>query len=95
MAYAVVHFFPGGTKEHYEASIAAVHPSRDTLPKGQIFHAAGPSDGGWTILAVHDSKESWEAFRNGVLMPKFEKGIAGGFPSPPQETTFEVQNLQR
>jgi hypothetical protein len=40
MAYAIMHFFPGGTKEQYEASIAAVHPSRSTLPKGQIFHAA-------------------------------------------------------
>ena len=37
MAYAIVHHFPGGTKEQYEASIAAVHPARDALPKGQIF----------------------------------------------------------
>ena len=43
MAYVIVHFFPGGTKEQYEASIAAVHPTRDSLPKGQIFHAAGAS----------------------------------------------------
>ena len=41
MAYGIVHHFPGGTKEQYEASLAAVHPSRDSLPKGQIFHAAG------------------------------------------------------
>ena len=26
MAYGIVHFFPGGTQEQYEASIAAVHP---------------------------------------------------------------------
>ena len=37
MAYAIVHQFPGGTREQYVASIAAVHPSRDSLPKGQIF----------------------------------------------------------
>jgi hypothetical protein len=64
MAYAIVHHFPGGTKEQYEASIAAVHPGRKSLPKGQIFHAAGPSAGGWTIVAVHASKESWEQFRD-------------------------------
>ena len=58
MAYGIVHHFPGGTKEQYEASIAAVHPNRSSLPKGQSFHAAGASAGGWTILAVHDSKES-------------------------------------
>ena len=41
MAFGIVHFFPGGTKENYEASIAAVHPSDGSLPDGQIFHAAG------------------------------------------------------
>ena len=95
MAYGIVHHFPGGTEEEYEASIAVVHPSRDTLPEGQIFHAAGPSDGGWTVIAVHDSKESWERFRDDTLMPKMSAGIEGGFSSPPQETAFEVHNLQR
>ena len=95
MAYGVIHYFPGGTKEQYEASIAAVHPSRDSLPKGQTFHTAGPSAGGWTIVAVHDSKESWEKFRDNTLMPRMQQGIKGGFTSPPQETTFEVYNLQR
>jgi hypothetical protein len=93
MAYGVVHHFPGGTKEQYEASIAAVHPSRDSMPEGQIYHAAGPSDGGWTIIAVHDSRESWEKFRDGTLMPRMQAGIEGGFTSPPQETGFEVHNL--
>ena len=95
MAYAIVHFFAGGTKEQYEASIAAVHPNRTTLPKGQIFHAAGPSTGGWTIVAVHDSKESWEDFRDGILMPQLKKGITGGFTNPPEETAIEVHNLQK
>ena len=95
MAYAIMHFFPGGTKEQYEASIAAVHPSRNSLPKGQIFHVAGPSTDGWRIVAVHDSKESWEQFRDNVLMPQMQKGITGGFAQPPQETAFEVHNLQK
>ena len=94
MAYAIVHHFPGGTKEQYEASIAAVHPSRKSLPKGQIFHAAGPSAGGWTIMVVHDSKESWERFRDGILMPRMQQGIKGGFTTTPQETSFDVHNLQ-
>src|ERR1700688_4001720 len=95
MAYAIMHFFPGGTKEQYEASIAAVHPSRSTLPKGQIFHAAGPTTGGWQIEAVHDSKESWERFRDGTLLPQMQKGIPGGFAGPPTESGFEVHNLQK
>jgi hypothetical protein len=94
MAYGLVHHFPGGTKEQYEASIAAVHPADGVLPEGQIFHAAGPSAGGWTIIAVHDSKESWERFRNGILFPAFEQGIEGGFTTEPQETVFDVHNLK-
>jgi hypothetical protein len=93
MAYGVVHFFPGGTKEQYEASIAAVHPGRQSMPKGQIYHAAGPSKGGWTIVAIHDSKSSWEDFRDKILMPKMQAGVKGGFTALPQEQSFEVHNL--
>jgi hypothetical protein len=95
MAYGIMHFFPGGTKEQYEAVLAAVHPSRNSLPKGQIVHVAGPSAGGWTIVAVHESKESWEHFRDDILMPQMKKGINGGFGGPPQETAFDVHNLQK
>jgi hypothetical protein len=91
--YGVVHFFPGGTKEQYEASIAAVHPAAGKLPAGQIFHAAGASTGGWTILAVHESKESWEQFRDGTLLPRMQQGIAGGFAAPPEETAIDLYNV--
>jgi len=94
LAYGVVHYFPGGTKDQYEVSIAAVHPDRKTLPKGQLFHAAGPSAGGWTIVAVHESKQSWESFRDNVLLPRMKQGIPGGFTTPPQEQGFEVHNKQ-
>ena len=92
MSYGVVHTFPGGTKDQYEASIAAVHPADGSLPDGQLFHAAGPSGDGWTIVAVHDSQESWEQFRDEKLMPTMSAGIDGGFTTPPQEKTFEVYN---
>src|SRR5258708_15991822 len=92
MAYGVVHKFAGGTKEQYEASIAAVHPEGGGLPEGQLFHAAGSSTDGWTIIAVHDSREGWERFRDGTLMPRMAQGIAGGFTAPPEETGFEIYN---
>jgi hypothetical protein len=95
MAYGVVHHFSGGTKDQYEASIAAVHPADGSLPTGQIFHAAGPSDTGWTIVALHDSKQSWETFRDTVLMPRMQAGIEGGFSSPPEESGFEVASQVR
>ncbi|MDX6199668.1 MAG: hypothetical protein QOJ79_2819 [Actinomycetota bacterium] len=93
MAFGVVHHFAGGTKEQYDASVAAVHPGKDKLPDGQIFHAAGPSAGGWTILAVHDSKESWELFRDQTLLPRLQAGVEGGFAGPPQETEIDIDTL--
>src|SRR4029450_6182587 len=75
--------------------IRAVPPNgvRD-LPEGQMSHAAGPSQDGWTIVAIHDSRESWERFRDNTLMPRLQAGIEGGFASPPQEMTFEAENHQ-
>ena len=90
MAYGVVHYFPGGTRQQYEAALAAVHPGADQLPDGQIYHHAGPGDGGWVVVAIHESRQSWENFRDNVLMPKLKQGIPGAFTEPPQERTFEV-----
>jgi hypothetical protein len=94
MPHGIIHFFPGGTREQYDAAIAAVHPSATELPAGQIFHAAGPSDGGWTIMAVHDSKASWDAFHNDILTPRMEAGIDGGFTVPPEETEVELVTVK-
>jgi len=92
--YAIVHHFPGGTKKQYIDSVGALHPGKNSLPKGQIFHAAGPSADGWTVVAIHESKKSWLEFHDSILMPRMQKGIKGGFKTPPQETSFAVQNLQ-
>ena len=83
-----------GSFDQYDTTLAAVHVT-NSLPEGQIFHAAGQSAGGWTVVAIHDSKESWERFRDGVLMPRLQQGISGGFTTPPQETTFDVHNLKK
>ena len=93
MKYGIIHHFPGGTKDQYDTTLAAVHTGSGSLPQGQLFHAAGPSVDGWLVVAVHDSKESWERFRDDILLPRLKQGINGGFTTPPQETTFEVANL--
>jgi hypothetical protein len=94
MAFGIIHRFPGGTMEQYEASLAAVHPADGSLPPGQTHHFAGPTDDGWVIVAIHDSKESWERFRDETLMPKLQQGVEGGFQGPPQETSFETSRVQ-
>ncbi len=46
-------------------------PGDGRVPDGELFRAAGPSEDGWTmIVAIHESRESWERFRDGVLLPR-------------------------
>lgn len=91
MAYVITHFFEGGTEEQYNASLAAAHPS-DGLPEGQTYHAAGPTEGGWLVVAVWDSKESCDRFIEEKLAPNLGK-VEGAFTGPPVERTAEVVNL--
>ena len=93
--FGIVHRFPGGTKEQYEASTAQVHPADGSLPAGQTYHAAGPTDDGWLVIAIWDSPASWERFRDETLMPGLQAVGDAGFPSPPQETTFEIHKEQQ
>jgi hypothetical protein len=92
VAYAIIHFFPGGTREQYEEMLEELHPGKGQLPAGQTFHSAGPSAGGWTIMAVHDSKESWDRFVESAVEPWKQRGRKRAFQVPPQEIAFEVYN---
>ena len=44
-------------------------------------------------MAVHETQESWEQFRDTILLPRMQQGIDGGFTSPPQETTIDVYKV--
>jgi len=92
MAYTIVNRFKGGNKDQYEAAIARVHPA-EGLPEGQTIHVAGQADGEWFVVAVWDSKDSWERFRNETLLPGLQE-TEGTFDGPPEESAFEVHNLE-
>jgi len=94
LAYAVTHNFPNGTEEQYRAALKSVHPADGNLPSGQTYHAAGPTEDGWMVVAVYDSKENWERFRDEDLRPGLQSA-EGAFSTPPQEVAFEVANLQQ
>jgi len=94
MAYGIIHRFAGGTQEQYENGLKAVHPhGGNALPAGQTLHVAGPTPDGWLVMAVHDSKESWEKYRDDVLLPGLAK-VENGYPDPPEEIYFDVYKLQ-
>ena len=94
MAFGIVHRFPGGTKEQYEAALARVHPADGSLPEGQTNHIAGSTEDGWIVVALFDSEESWERFRDQTLMPGLQELGDAGFPGPPEQTTFEVYKVK-
>ena len=91
MAYLITHFYPGATKQQYIATVDAVHPAGD-LPRGQVFHAAGPTEGGWLVVAVWESKEACDRFVADILMPKLPT-IEGGVVGPPEERSMVVDTL--
>ena len=91
MAFLITHFYEGGTKQQYQAVLAAAHPG-DGLPPGQTYHAAGPTEGGWLIVAVWDSQAAFDTFLHDTLLPSLQN-VSGGFAGPPQERTAEVANL--
>ena len=92
MAFLITHFYEGGTADQYKAVLTAAHPG-GKLPPGQTYHAAGPTDGGWLIVAVWDSRDAFESFLNDTLLPDLQTTV-GGFHGPPQQRTAEVANLQ-
>ena len=89
MAYLIVNDFEGGTREQYDATNRGGAPSR-CLPAGQTHHYAGPSTNGWVVVAVWESKEIWEKFRDETLLPAFQ-GQGSVLPGPPKTTEFEVE----
>jgi hypothetical protein len=91
MTYLLTHFWPGGTEEQYRTMLAVVRPP-DGLPDGQISHAAGPTEGGYLIAALWDSKESSDRFVSEVLLASMP--VEGGYESQPDERAAEVSNYQ-
>jgi hypothetical protein len=88
MTYMITHFWPEGTEAQYNATVAVVHPPLG-LPDGQTYHVAGPTEGGFLITAVWDSKEQCDAF----VQEKLSEPVEGGLEGHPDERAAEVTNL--
>ena len=71
--------------------LKVVRPSQG-LPAGQTSRVAGPTDGGYLISVVWDSKEQSERFMSETLMPALP--VDGGFAGAPEERVAEVAHLE-
>ena len=95
MAYGVIHHFKGGTQAQFDVVAAVVDPPDGSLLPGELFEASGPSEDGWVVMGVFDSKERWDTFFNEKLLPALGELGEKGFAGPPEEWAFEVVNLKR
>ena len=87
MSYLQTHFWPGGTEEQYLTMIKVLHPETG-LPEGQRSHTSGPTEGGYLISVVWDSKEQSEAFMQNTLLPALP--VDGGSAGAPEERAAQV-----
>ena len=92
MSFARIVFYPGGTQEQYEAIVAELGQAHASAP-GRTLLAAGPTDGGWEMMMVWDSKEAFFAWATQHLGPAHERAGASGWQSPPQFTDFEPYHV--
>jgi hypothetical protein len=78
---------PGVTQEDYDAAHDKINADR-TPPKGLMFHASGPIDGGWGVIDFWESRADFDAFQ-----PRIQEGVAAAgiaMQGPPDVKEFPV-----
>ena len=73
MAYCLVADNRKGSAELYEQLAQKLAESGDMPPQGAIFQVAGPTEDGWRVISVWESREAQERFRDERLMPAFQE----------------------
>ncbi len=89
MAIGVIFESPGGAQAMYDAINAEVSPD-NALPPGLLFHAAGPTEGGFLVSEVWESQEAVQRFFQGKLGPALQK-----LHWPGQPKFYEVTNTMQ
>ena len=98
MAVGILQIVQGGTKEQYdqvnEAMFGQSPPSPDQVPEGLIIHSAGPTDGGWYIYDIWESREAFQRFMERQLGAAIGQ-VFGDQPPPPgsEPQFFEIESL--
>jgi hypothetical protein len=79
---------PGITAAEFDAAHDVVNPDR-SVPKGLLYHASGPIDGGWGIIDFWESRADFDTFFETRIAPGME--AAGVQPAgPPDIKEFPV-----
>jgi hypothetical protein len=94
MAWAQIQKSTEATWEDYETVSNAIG-SDDDPPAGLIVHAAGEVDGKWQSVAVWESEEAYERFRDERVLPAVRQTLGDSAieAGPPPMESFEVKHL--
>jgi hypothetical protein len=88
MSYAFVQDIPATWGSYQEVADAL----EACAPDGLLLHVAGPTDEGFRMIGVWDSREPWDRFRDDRLGAILEK-IAGGSRLRPTIRELNVAHL--
>lgn len=89
MSYAFVQDIPA-TWDAYLQIAEALEGS--SAPAGLVIHVAGPTEEGFRMIGIWDSRETWDRFRDDRLRPIFE-GLAGGSRIQPTYRELNIAHL--
>ena len=92
MAFARIATFPKGTKEQYEYLGQLMGEGVADQPDRRLL-ASGPTDDGWTIIQIWESREALEQFITEHLRPAMQRAEDQGYPEPPVITDIELLDL--
>jgi catechol 2,3-dioxygenase-like lactoylglutathione lyase family enzyme len=87
MAVGIRNDLPGVTQEAFDSLNKQVDMASDP-PAGLIFHASGPTRGGWGVIAFWESREAFDAFIPRIQQAAEAAGIQ--LQGPPDITEFPV-----
>jgi len=82
--------FPGVTQEEFDTAHDHINPER-TPPKGLLFHASGPIDGGWGVIDFWESQEDFDAFQTQIQAGMAASGVQ--MQGPPDVKPFPVHEI--
>ena len=85
MAVAMVAEIPNLTREQYESVVKKVNEAGS--PQGVLFHAGGPTERGYRIVEVWESREAADTFYGSEL---YREATAGVEPQPEILMTWPV-----
>jgi len=73
MAVAVIGELPGGNAQLDQEIQQRIGVSPASPPAGGLARFAGPTEGGWRVIAIWESQEAWETFRRERMEPAFKE----------------------